>query len=422
MFAANLWNRTLLIAFLVIGCPAIAEEQGALINALIRKGILTAQEAEDIQAEVMRESRPGSEPVRPAGKSTERLSIGMRLQLQYAHLDTDVDGATSGPPATDRAFLRRMYLTLKARLNPQWSAVVTYDFSSAGYDDAIIEWTPGNDLSFNFGLRKVNVGYEERASSGDLKSIERSGVTRYFVEPENGRRLGAASYRIGAFLDGIRSITDTLELVYSAAITNPERIENFEIASSSGNGGNNQPALWATVGLRRQTAKDRSWLVGIGAGRLPDQGGRGFAEHGRGLDLTLTSLHAQVTAGRLGFMGEYLRAEVEGGGGAGADAGPEGFFLQPSVFLTPNLEGVVRYEWLDTDGHGVQLPDVVRSAPAAPLMDRFEGWYAGANWYLSGNDLKYQLGVAYGKTRDGVDGAPAEAKTIGVRSQFQMQF
>jgi hypothetical protein len=41
---------------------------------------------------------------------------------------------------------------------------------------------------------------------------------------------------------------------------------------------------------------------------------------------------------------------------------------------------------------------------------------------LRGNDLKLQLGAVYGKTRDTVTGAAAEAETIGVRSQMQVQF
>ena len=55
-------------------------------------------------------------------------------------------------------------------------------------------------------------------------------------------------------------------------------------------------------------------------------------------------------------------------------------------------------------------------------MNTFIEWYAGANWYLRGNDLKFQLGGVYGETRDTVTGAAAEAKAVGVRSQVQLQF
>lgn len=414
---------TLVFGALFCGLVSVrAQESGALIDALIRKGILTHQEAEDIRAELVRENNTVPARAMANGKSTDRLSVGMRMQAQYAYLDTDTPGAAFGPVATNHAFLRRMYLTLKAGVGGNWGATMTYDFASGGYDDAIFEWKPTNDLSFNFGLRKVAVGYEERASSGDLRAIERSGVTRYFVEANNGRRLGAASYRIGVFLDGKKDLTARQGLFYTAAVTNPERTENFTVGSAAGDNTNNQPAYWATFGFNGKVGETGTWLAGVGAGFLPDQGGAGTANLGRGFDLTLHSAFVDFKTERFNVMAEYLMADVERGASATRDARPAGYFIQTGVFLTPVLEAMLRFESLDTDGRGLNLADVVRSAPAAATMDRFHGWFTGVNWYLRGNDLKYQLGLVYGKTKDTVTGAPAEAKAVGVRSQMQMHF
>src|SRR5690606_34833001 len=109
----------------------------------------------------------------------------------------------------------------------------------------------------------VNVGFEERTSSGSLKAIERSGVTRYFVEENNGRRLGAGSYRVGVFMDG-----KTGDFFYGAAVTNPERAVSFSTAAGTGNGGNNGVALWANGGFAK-TYEGGSFLIGAGAGLLP---------------------------------------------------------------------------------------------------------------------------------------------------------
>src|SRR4051812_7082624 len=133
--------------FLVSGGLAVAQDGGALITALIRKGILTNQEAEDIRADLIRESNTIPAHAIGGGKSTDRLSIGMRMQVQYASLDTDVKDAAFGPVATDHVLLRRMYLTLKAGIGGNWGATFTYDFAGGSYDDAIIEWKPTNDLS-----------------------------------------------------------------------------------------------------------------------------------------------------------------------------------------------------------------------------------------------------------------------------------
>jgi phosphate-selective porin len=410
-----------LLGSVLLATTAVAQDSGALIDALIRKGILTNQEAEDIRADLVRENNTIPAHSMAGGKSTDRLSVGMRMQAQYVNLNTDVRGAAFNPPATDHFLLRRMYLTLKAGVGENWGATMTYDLAAGGYDDAILEWKPRYDLSFNFGLRKVNVAYEERASSGNIKSIERSGVTRFFVESNNGRRLGAASYRIGAFLDGNRELNPKLGLVYSAAVTTPERNESFTGSAATGDNTNNHPAFWGNVGLSGKFATG-TWIAGVGSGFLPDQGGPGNTNLGRGFDLSLYSIYTDITAGPFGLMAEYLTAEVERGASAVRDARPQGFYIQPSLLLTERIEAVVRYAWLDTDRRGVTLSDVVRSAPSGGTMNKLTEWYAGVNWYLRGNDLKYQLGAVYGKTRDTLTGAPAEAKAVGVRSQLQVQF
>ncbi len=405
-----------------VAVASYAQESGPLIEALIRKGILTNQEAEDLRADMVREGNQIPSIATGGGKNTTRLSVGMRMQMQYVNLDTDIKGAAFGPVATQHALLRRMYLTLKAGVGGDWGAVMTYDFASGGYDDAIIEWKPTPDLTFNFGLRKVNVVYEERSTSGNLKSLERSGITRYFVEGNNGRRMGAGSYRLGVFLDGKKDLNAQSTLLYSAAVTNPERNESFTLSAGAGDGTSNTPAFWGSVGFQRKLPDLGLATFGIGAGYLPDQGGFSTATLGRGYDLNLYTIYADVTSGRFGFMGEYMHANVEGGISVTRNASPTGFYLQPSYLLTETIEAVVRFQSLDTDGRGVNLSDVVRSAPSGGVMNKFSGWYAGGNWYLKGNDLKFQLGAEYGKSKDTVTGAPAEAKAVGVRSQMQIQF
>lgn len=400
-----------------------AQDSGALVSALIRKGILTNQEAEDIRADLVRENNTIPAHAMAGGKTTDRLSVGMRMQIQYASLDTNVTGAAFGPVATDHFFTRRMYITMKAGVGADWGATMTYDLAGGSYDDAILEWKPTPDLSFNFGLRKVNVVNEERGSSGNLKAIERSGVTRFFVETNNGRRLGAGSYRIGAFLDGKKEINNSVGIVYSAAITNPERDETFAGASAVGTNATNRKAFWGNVGLNGKFAENAgTWIAGFGMGVLPDQGGASNTNLGRGFDLNVYSYYTDITYGRFNLLAEYLSANIEKGFSATRDSKPSGYYIQPSFMLTESLEAVARYQQLDSDGRGVQLGDVIRSAPAGPTMNKFSEWYVGGNWYIRGQDLKFQLGAISGKTKDTVTGGPADAKTVGLRSQMQLQF
>jgi hypothetical protein len=408
---------------LLFAAAAPAQDSGALLNALIRKGVLTNQEAEDIRADLVRENNTVPAHAMGGGKSTDRLSVGMRMQTQYANIGTEISGNPIRPVPTDHFLLRRMYLTLKAGVGGDWGATMTYDIAAGGYDDAILEWKPTPDLTFNFGLRKVNVAYEERASSGNIRAIERSIVTRYFVESNNGRRLGAASYRIGAFLDGKRELSSATgtNFIYSAAVTTPERNESFAGASGAGDNTNNHVALWGNVGLTGKFSNG-TWIAGVGSGFLPDQGGPGSTNLGKGYDLNIYSVYSEFSLGAFNLMAEYLTAKVERGTSLTSDAKPSGFYFQPSYMLNDNIEAVVRFASLDSDHRGVNLSDVLRSAPGGGVMNKITEWYGGGNYYFRGNDLKFQLGAVYGKSKETVTGAPANAKSFGVRSQLQMQF
>jgi len=410
-----------------LGCglfsaSASAQDSGALVEALVRKGILTAQEAEEIRADLLREA---AEPpaVATAGSSlTTRLRISGRIQTQFASIDTDISGTSDDPAATNHFFARRLYLTARADLGPNWASNITYDFAGSLFDAAWVQYK-GSGFTVDLGLRKVNLGYEERTSSGSLKAIERSGVTRYFVEENNGRRLGAGSYRVGAFVDGKQGA-----FFYGAAITNPERAVNSGAAASAGNSTRNQFAFWANAGFSGPLGEggDATYIVGAGAGYLPDQGGRPV---GTGDDLTVYTVYADVrglAGGRFGLAAELLGADVERGVSATRDASPLGYWVQPTFKVSEQFELVARYSALDSDGRGVSLSDGVRSAPGGGTHDKLREFFFGGNWYLRGNDLKLQAGYVHGESRDEVGGGGAggvvRAKARGVRSQLQFNF
>lgn len=395
----------------VIGCAllatasAMAQESKALIDALVNKGILTAAEAKTIQDEVKKTTPayalPGAKPV-------TKLSIGGRLQIQYAGLSTDIAGAPD-PAYTSHFFLRRVYLTTKASFGSNWSMNITYDMAESLFDAALVQYKNG-DHTVDIGLRKAPLGFEELTSSGSLKAIERSGVTRYFVEPNNGRRLGAGSYRVGLFTDGKQG-----NFFYGAAVTNPERVDG---ATSNGSAANNQFAFWGHGGFKG-AFDGGSYTLGAAAALLPDQGGKTL---GAGNDLTIYSLYGDVAVGGFALAGEYLTADVDRGASATRDASPSGYWIMASQKFTPVIEGVVRYSYLDSDGRGVNIGDGVRSAPSGGTMDKLSEIFVGANWYIMGNDLKLQAGYVYGKSEDTVAGGSAEAEAQGFRSQFQVNF
>jgi phosphate-selective porin len=406
MFRSSTKWTALLGSALLLASSLAAQDSKALIDALIRKGVLTAEEAKGIQDEIKKTA-----PVVavPGSKEVTKLTLGARVQAQYAALSTDIDGTSNDPASTNHFFVRRLYLVTKASMGSNWSVNVTFDAAEQIFDAAVVTFK-NSDFTIDAGLRKAPLGYEELTSSGSLKAIERSGVTRYFVEPNNGRRLGASSYRIGIFGEG-----KTGNIVYGAAITNPERVDS---STSNGNAGNNQQAFYGHLAYKDSHATG-NFAFGGAVGFLPDQGGKTL---GAGNDLTVYSLFGDVTFGDAQIVGEYLWADNDRGASATQDASPSGFWIQGSYKFTSTFEGVVRMSSLDSDGRGVNISDGVRSAPSGGTHDKLTEYFIGGNWYIKGNDLKLQAGYVHGESDDTVTGADAGATASGFRSMMQLNF
>lgn len=418
-------------AGLAVAQTASSPDDQALISALIRKGILTNDEAKQISAEVAK-SQSG-EDVETSGDSfIRKVTVGGRWQAQYVGLGASISGNPVNPVSTEHFLLRRVYLNFSAQFDDGLSGVVSYDVANTSFNQAFIQWKQGPLFSVRAGLDKAPFGYEELISSGDLKAIERSVVTNYIDNPNNGRRLGASSYHTGIFFSGSYD-----GLFYNAALTNPERNEysgdsnNTAIlvnglggVGSTGTGTTNKFAAYANVGYGGQFqlgGAKASYKLGYETGFLPDQGGPG-ATIGTGRDITLNGVFLDTTVGAFSLLGEWESAKDDAGVKNGVSATPEGYWIQPSFKFTPQWEGVVNYSEIDSNGRGVALSDVIRSAPSGGTMNKADEWYVGLNYYIKGNDVKLQTGYISGESKNTVAGAGAKATTEGIRSQVQVQF
>jgi hypothetical protein len=396
---------TLIVARAAPAEPSAQEARRELLDVLVQNGFLTRPQADSL-------ATPAPRFVVPATKAVTRLSLGGRIQTQFVSLSATQDNAPD-PSSVNHFLLRRVYLTAKADLGPDWRANLTYNFANSLFDIATVQWVAAPSTTVDIGYRMVNLGREQRLSSGVLKAIERSAATRYFVESNNGTRLGAGSYRVGVFADGTVG-----DVFWGAALTNPEQPTTTALAAAPGTSANNRPAFWLNGGLDRKTSVSRL-VLGTGIGWLPDQGGRVV---GTGEDLFAGTLYADYTRGRFNLLAEFLGAHNPGGAADGSDALILGGFIQPSWSFTKQLEGVARIGYLDTDGRGVTLRDALPSAPATLANNRVWDAYLGGTWYFQGNDLKLQAGLTYALGEDTPAGASAKAESYGLRSQMQINF
>ncbi len=382
-----------------------AQDSKVLIDALIKKGILSTEEAKQIEADI-KKSVPLDVQVRT--KPVTRLALSGRMQLQFDGLETDRIGVDNA--RTHHFFVRRARLNVSSDFGQDWSGVMEVDFINTSFSSLIVQYKGWTDHVGTIGLRKVNFGIEENTSSGSLKAIERSAATRYFVESNNGRRLGAGSYRTGVYIDGKQG-----SFFYGAALTNPERTVT---PGASSNNTNNNFAYWANAGVRNKI-NGGDYALGVNLGFLPDQGGKTL---GAGNDLMVWAANANVNSGNLNLMAEVLGSKNDRGANATTDSESWGFWVQPSYKFTKQVEGVVRYSYVDSDGRGIDLSDGIRSAPGGGTHNKLHDFYLGGTYYVLGNDLKFQAGFVYARSKDTITGGKAESTSYGLRSQVQLNF
>ncbi len=117
-----------------------------------------------------------------------------------------------------------------------------------------------------------------------------------------------------------------------------------------------------------------------------------------------------------------LVAEDQSSAAIGNDARVFGGHIQPSWSFSPAFEGVFRIGFLDTDGRGASLRNTIPSSPSTLAADRIFDAYLGANWYIRGDNVKWQAGLVYARGEDSPAGAPLTVETFGLRSQLQVNF
>jgi phosphate-selective porin OprO and OprP len=410
---------------------AQSADNQALIDLLIKKGVLSDQEAKEITAEVSKSQAAEDVETNNDG-FIQKLTLSGRFQTQFVGLGTSIDGTSANPVSTEHFLLRRIYLGTSVTFVDGFSGTVVYDLANDSFDKALLQWKESPMFILQAGIQKAPFGYEENLSSGDLRAIERSEITRYIDEPNNGRRLGAASYRTGVYATGTWN-----GFFYNVALTNPERNEysgdstNTAVlvngqggVGSTGGAATNKPAYYGTVGYGGSVVTGGSkvtYKVGYETGFDPDQGGPA-ATIGTGRNITLNGFYGDLTVAGFELQGEWEQAQDDSGAGNHIDATPNGFWIQPSYRFTPQWEAVVQYSDINSDGRGVALSDVIRSAPSGGTMNKSDEWYFGFNWYIKGNDVKLQAGYIYGESDDTITGKYAKATTNGFRSQMQLQF
>ena len=167
--------RRRLLSLLLAFCAGsvVAQDSKALIDALVKKGLLSTDEAAQIAAEV-KNTESAADVSTGGSKFIKRMALQARVQSQFVNLDTSINGATVQPSATNHFLLRRLYFGVKPEFTENWSGNFNCDFTNLSFDAAYLTWKHNPAFAIDAGLRKVPFGYDETTSSGSLRAIERA--------------------------------------------------------------------------------------------------------------------------------------------------------------------------------------------------------------------------------------------------------
>lgn len=113
------------IALILGSSVSYGQDSGALIDALVRKKILTAQEAEDIRADLIKENNSSADKIKLSSSIKELSLYGdVRLRYQYSNLDPQFDAtAPHGDPGHGKQgskFNYRLRLNADFKLTDNW--------------------------------------------------------------------------------------------------------------------------------------------------------------------------------------------------------------------------------------------------------------------------------------------------------------
>lgn len=408
---------------------AAATSDVELLRVLEERGVLTSQERLDIAKETAKI------PVAVVEEGTLKISGG--VQMQYAYLIND---GRSGLDAEEFVYKngfipRRVIFTFRKEMQGDWGAHMSFDMilPHCMSNVYIFKNVDNNTLTgqARIGYIKPNMCVEEYTSAFKLFCIERSLATNYWTGTygKADRKLGIGGFMTGAYWYGKSQSVKGFE--YFVGISNSQNYE-LDILDLVNSGGDNSPDFWFSISqsFSFDWAKVKCGLntaYGDNANKLNRNSAEG---------IWAANPYIQIDAADWKILAEFLSAGVEDGkryaSGEYAYALPIGLnFMAEYAFDigVGKLAPVFRYSYLNTDGRGVSVGDALRRAPdvvSTRVFNEAQGFYFGLNWYISGHNIKVQVGYEFTQfsgvpaQRSGSADNVVDAETI--RTELQILF
>lgn len=356
----KLIRMTALTAALV-GSVSYATSNDALLDLLVKKGVLTDTEATAVAAELKEENKGITFSAK--GKETVKLRFNGRMHFQYDSLDADANGTDLD--STNHFYFRRLRLGVKATHENGLFAETVVDFAEndLSIDKAVAGYEFSEAFTGMVGYQKVPFGFQETTSSSKIKTIERSATNRFFADDIDfaGRHTGLhAKGKLGGGFS------------YAAAIVNGAQGEGSKLLGSAE--ASNDLAVFGRI----QWSGD-DLTLGVDGGSQSNNNVADVADkEDVARDVTAFTGYANYKFEGLDILGEYFHGDFD-------DAGDVDGYAIRVAYKIDKFEPVVRYSHLKSDNILIDADELIRRGPKGGTVEgqdnEIDSWYVGLNYY-----------------------------------------
>ena len=395
--------KSMLIAAAAITSVSAFAQDKATLDLLVKKGLITAEErAKTLDEAAKARTASGLNKIFVKEDATKRLTFSGRVQTQFESISGETYATSSSvavqAQGLNTAFMRRLYLGLKADMGEGISGEVVYNFADDTLDKALFTAETGFG-NFILGYQKVQWGLEENTSSSKLLTVERSASNRFWSESassSNGR-LGFGARHTGLHYANKYAVDAAQTLEYGASVANAVQGETALASSASSN--NNDIGVFANLIYTYKITDTNKHSIGVNYGSQRDARDAG-GTIGAGLgDAKISGFNPYIKSqfDKLIVQAEMISTTNEARG-ASAQRKPEGYTLLAAYKLTDQIEGVVRYSQLDTDCQGANFGDLYRDGKnISGVYNKFDSYYVGVNYYFVDHNAKIMFGYENAK-------------------------
>ena len=389
----------------LVSSVSYATSNDALLDLLVKKGVLTDAEATAVAAELKEENKGVTFSAK--GKETVKLRFNGRMHFQYDSLDSELDDGTD-VASTNHFYFRRLRLGAKATHENGLFAETVVDFAEDGLsiDKAVAGYEFSDVFTGMVGYQKVPFGFQETTSSSKIKTIERSAANRFLADDIDfaGRHTGL--HAKGTLGGGFS---------YAAAIVNGAQGEGSRLLGTAQ--ASNDLAAFGRI---QWSGNDLTLGVDVGHQSNNDvikidlTPGDDTDDVFDDQDVTAFTAYANYKFEGFDILGEYFSADMDDQEDA------EGYSLRVA-YKFDKFEPVFRYSHLKNDAYEIDSDELIRRAPSegATIDDdnnEIDSYYFGLNYYYN---KAVSLMAGYEMAETDSDGGD-EVEIDGLRARLQV--